>query len=45
MLLVGDYSPRTERILPRQIRSGKLLFNNVLNDAWRCKSENPDLQP
>jgi len=26
MALVGDYSPRTERILPRQIRLGKPLF-------------------
>ena len=25
MALVGDYSPRTERILPRQIRLGKPL--------------------
>ena len=26
MALVGDYSPRTERILPRQIRLGKYKF-------------------
>jgi len=30
MALVGDYSPRTERILPRQIRLGKNKFSTAL---------------
>src|SRR5690606_4978436 len=30
MMLVGDYSPRTERILPTQIAFGKRLFSGTL---------------
>ncbi|MBN4177371.1 hypothetical protein GSU75_04644 [Pseudomonas savastanoi pv. phaseolicola] len=30
MALVGDYSPRTERILPPQKRFGKCLFQERL---------------
>ncbi len=29
MALVGDYSPRTERILPPQNRFGKRLFSSA----------------
>jgi hypothetical protein len=49
MALVGDYSPRTERILPRQIRLGKpqmalfvgarLAGEGSLEDAFAGKSD------